>query len=85
MNGKTRFNATFYKFYGRDSLSLLEKLKNIIKFFLFNMLSIMINHLNNYIIDNFLFIYKRLENHILIYLNRLLVLMEKLLDILVIQ
>lgn len=49
------------------------------------MLSIMINHLNNYIIDNFLFIYKRLENHILIYLNRLLVLMEKLLDILVIQ
>lgn len=43
----------------------------------------MINHLNNYIIDN-LFIYKRLENHILIYLNRLLVLMEKLLDTLVI-
>lgn len=34
MNGKTRFNATFYKFYGRDSPSLLEKLKNIIKFFL---------------------------------------------------
>ena len=49
------------------------------------MLSIMINHLNNYIIDNFLFIYKRLENHILIYLNRLLVLMEKLLNTLVIQ
>lgn len=44
------------------------------------MLSIMINHLNNYIIDNFLFIYKRLENHVLIYLNKLLVLMEKLLD-----
>ena len=49
------------------------------------MLSIMINHLNNYIIDKFLFIYKMLENHILIYLNRLLVLMEKLLDILIIQ
>lgn len=49
------------------------------------MLYIMINHLNNYIIDNFLFIYKRLENHILIYLNRLFVLNEKLLHTLRVQ